>query len=102
MFRGDPARLIQVLRWIAQGPHIKVVLVNFFAGLTDLAEIAGLLLAAMKEVEELKVPVVARLIGNNLDAALGVIEQAGNPILIETDLERAIARASALCGKIAA
>ena len=95
MFRGDPARLIEVLRWIAQGPHIRVLLVNFFAGLTDLGEIARLLLQALAAVPELRAPVVARLIGNNLDEALAVIAAAGNPIAVETDLERAIERALA-------
>ena len=34
-FRGDPARLIAVMRWIASRPSVRVVLVNIFAGITD-------------------------------------------------------------------
>lgn len=90
MFRGDPARLIQVLRWISEGPDVEVVLINFFAGATDLAETTRLLLTALDHVQ-LRQPIVARLIGNNLDAALRVISEAGNPITVETDLDRAIA-----------
>jgi len=90
MFRGDPGRLIQVFRWISEGPQIKVVLINFFAGLSDLGEIARLLLIALKETPELKAPIVARLIGNNLEEALAVIDADGFPIAVETDLERAI------------
>ena len=92
MFRGDPARLIQVLRWIANGANVRAVLVNFFAGMTDLAEIATLLLAALDQVPELRAPVVARLIGNNLDQALQIISAASNPLVVETDLERAMDR----------
>jgi len=95
MFRGDPARLIQVLNWIAQGAAVEVVMVNFFAGATDLAETTGLLLTALDSVA-LKVPVVARLIGNNLDAALKIIADAGDPIAVETDLDQAIARTIAI------
>jgi succinyl-CoA synthetase beta subunit len=89
-FRGRPDRLIQVLRWIAEGPGIRAVLVNFFAGLTDLGEIAGLLLQALAAVPEITVPVTARLIGNNFDEAVRVIAKAGMPITVETDLEQAI------------
>ncbi|MEJ0048182.1 MAG: hypothetical protein WDN04_20225 [Rhodospirillales bacterium] len=100
-FRGRPDRLIQVLRWIAEGPRIRAVLVNFFAGLTDLGEIAGLLLQALQAVPEIRVPVTARLIGNNLDEAVRVVGRAGNPIAIETDLERAIDMAIASMAAIA-
>jgi succinyl-CoA synthetase beta subunit len=89
-FKGDPARLIQVLQWIAAGPSIRSVLINFFAGHTDLAEIARLLVIALEAVPELKAPITARFIGNGLEAAIAIIVEAGNPIAIETDLERAI------------
>jgi succinyl-CoA synthetase beta subunit len=89
-FKGDPARLIQVLRWIAEGPSIRSVLINFFAGHTDLGEISRLLISALEAVPELRVPVTARFIGNGLERAREVIATAGNPIAIETDLERAI------------
>lgn len=91
-FKGDPARLIQVLRWIAAGPSIRSVLINFFAGHTDLAEIARLLVIALEAVPELEVPITARFIGNGLEAAIAIIREAGDPIAIETDLERAIDR----------
>ena len=89
-FRGKPDRLIQVLRWIAEGQGIRAILVNFFAGMTDLGEIAGLLLQALDAVPEIRVPVTARLIGNNFDEAVRVVARAGTPIIVETDLERAI------------
>jgi succinyl-CoA synthetase beta subunit len=44
--RGSPARLIRVLEWITAQPSLKAVLVNIFAGITDLGEFAGLLAAA--------------------------------------------------------
>jgi len=89
-FRGDPARLIQVMQWIAAGPNIRSVLINFFAGHTHLGEIARLLLRALEAVPELRAPITARFIGNGLEEACAVIAEAGDPIAIETDLERAI------------
>ena len=89
-FRGDPARLIQVLRWIAQGRAIRSVLMNFFAGVTHLGELARLLLLALEAVPELKVPVTVRIIGNGYDEAISILQAAGSAVRVEPDLERAI------------
>ncbi|HET7595551.1 MAG TPA: ATP-grasp domain-containing protein [Burkholderiales bacterium] len=88
--RGDPSRLIHVLNWIAEGPCVKVVLVNIFAGITDLGEFAQLLLAALRSAPRLRAPVVARLVGNGVESARTVLAEAG--IAVVTDLERALAQ----------
>lgn len=92
-FRGDPRRLIQVLRWIARGPEIRVVLVNIFAGITHLGEFSRLLVEALRSVPELRVPIVARLVGNGQAEAESILLASGVPIVIETDLDRALALA---------
>jgi succinyl-CoA synthetase beta subunit len=97
--RGDPARLIHVFRWIAAGPKIRSVLINFFAGITHLGEVAKLLVEALKAVPELRVPVTARLIGNGYDEAIAVFAAAGNPLRVEPDLDRAIELALAPLNK---
>ncbi len=89
-FRGDPARLIAVMRWIASRPSVKVVLVNIFAGITDLAEFAKLLVQAAGQVPELRVPIVARLIGRNLDDARQILGASDLAVTLEPDLDRAI------------
>ena len=93
-FRGDPTRLIQTLRWIAAGPAIRVVLVNIFAGITDLREFAALLVEALRHVPELRVPIVARLVGNGAEGARSLLEAAGLAITLEPDLDRAVALAA--------
>jgi succinyl-CoA synthetase beta subunit len=98
-FRGDPARLIAVMRWIAARPSVRVVLVNIFAGITDLAEFARLLIAAGAQVPELRVPIVARLIGRNLDEATQILADCGRPVTVEPDLERAVAQALVVAGE---
>jgi succinyl-CoA synthetase beta subunit len=90
-FRGDPARLIAVMRWVAARPTVRVALVNIFAGITDLAEFAHLLVQAANEVPELRVPIVARLIGRNLDEARHILRASGLAVTLEPDLKRAIA-----------
>jgi len=87
--RGETRRLTQVLEWIGEGKNIKVVLVNIFAGITDLGEFARLLLAALAAAPALNVPVVARLVGNGLPAAREALAPAG--IALHTDLDDALA-----------
>lgn len=88
--RGDPARLVHVLNWIGAGPRVRVILVNVFAGITDLGEFARLLLAALAQAPHRRLPVVARLIGNGLEAAQQVLGPAG--ITVVTGLDQAVAR----------
>jgi len=88
--RGDPTRLINVFQWIAAGRNVRSVLINFFAGITHLGEVAKLLVTALNAVPELRVPVTARLIGNGYDEAIAVFASAGHPLRVEPDLDRAI------------
>jgi succinyl-CoA synthetase beta subunit len=88
--RGDPTRLINVFQWIAAGRNVRSVLINFFAGITHLGEVAKLLVTALNAVPELRVPVTARLIGNGYDEAIAVFAAAGYPLRVEPDLDRAI------------
>jgi succinyl-CoA synthetase beta subunit len=84
-FRGDPGRLVSVLGWLREAPSVKALLINIFAGITDLGEFATLLVKAFGEGPALKVPIVARLEGTNLDAAQAVLAQAGIPFYTELD-----------------
>ena len=88
--RGDPTRLVDVLRWISEGPRVKVLLVNIFAGITDLGEFSNLLLEALSRVPQFKVPVVARLVGTRVDAARTVLAARG--IALHTSLDEALAQ----------
>ncbi len=90
-FRGDPRRLVQVLRWIAAGAQIRVVLVNIFAGITHLGEFARLLVEALRLVPEMRAPIVARLVGNGQAEAESILSASG--VVLETDLDRALALA---------
>ncbi|HET9405179.1 MAG TPA: ATP-grasp domain-containing protein [Burkholderiales bacterium] len=86
--RGETTRLTQVLQWIGQGKKVKVLLVNIFAGITDLGEFSRLLVQALGAAN-LRPPVVARLVGTNLAAARDTLAAA--KIGLHTDLDAAIA-----------
>jgi succinyl-CoA synthetase beta subunit len=87
--RGETKRLVNVLNWMRQGPNVKVLLINIFAGITELGEFSRLLVSALQDVPEFKVPVVARLVGNGMDSARAVLREAG--ITLHTDLDAALA-----------
>jgi succinyl-CoA synthetase beta subunit len=96
--RGSPARLIRVLEWITSRSSLKAVLVNIFAGITDLGEFAGLLAAAIQASPNLRVPVVARLVGRNAAEARRILGEAQPGMLVTEDLEAALARIDAIVG----
>jgi len=86
--RGETKRLTQVLQWIGEGKKVNVLLVNIFAGITDLGEFSRLLVTALG-ASQLGKPVVARLVGNGLPVAREVLAAAG--ISLHTDLDDALA-----------
>jgi succinyl-CoA synthetase beta subunit len=90
--RGDPTRLIRVLEWIGARPNVRVALVNIFAGITDLSEFAGLLCTALERTPSIKVPVVARLVGNRFAEARAMLAERRPDIAVEEDLGAALAR----------
>ena len=87
--RGETTRLVKVLKGIGEGRNIKVILINVFAGITELGEFSRLVVKALQEVPEVRVPVVARLVGNGLPAAQEVFGAAG--IALYPDLDDALA-----------
>ncbi len=89
-FRGDPGRLIWTMQQVARGTNVRGVLVNIFAGVTHLGELADLLLQARAAVPELTVPMVVRLVGNGLDEAKEILAAADDPPILEVDLEKAV------------
>jgi len=88
--RGSPARLMRVLEWITSHPSLRVVLVNIFAGITDLAEFASLLADALEQSPTLKAPVVARLVGRNAAEAQRILAQRQPRMFVTEDLEAAL------------
>ncbi len=90
--RGSPARLMRVLEWITSRQSLKAVLVNIFAGITDLGEFANLLAAAIDQSPALTVPVVARLVGRNAGEAKYILAQRQPGMLVTEDLAEALAR----------
>jgi succinyl-CoA synthetase beta subunit len=96
--RGDPRRIVRALGWMAERPSLRVVLVNIFAGITDLAEFANLLVDALEQTPSLKVPVVARLVGRGAEGARKILAERRPDIPVEAELPAALDRVAAVIG----
>ncbi len=97
MMRGSPDRLIATLRQLCAAPRLRCVLVNIFAGITDLGEFAELLHRARDAVPELQVPMVVRLVGNGQARAEAILEGSDGRLKLIPDLDLAVAEISELC-----
>ena len=89
-FRGDPKRLMRVLEWISARPSVRILLINIFAGITDLSEFADLLCTALERTPSLQVPVVARLVGNRVEQARSILAARRPDIAVEEALDAAL------------
>lgn len=101
--RGSPERLLRIFDWLRAAGSVRVLLVNVFAGITDLAEFTQLLVTALRARPDWRVPIVARLVGNGEAAARRIID--ANPDLalcFEPDLERALDQVQVLLARQAA
>ena len=97
--RGSPARLIRVLEWITARSSLKAVLVNIFAGITDLGGVCRRCWRRRSQASpSLRVPVVARLVGRNAAEAKRILGEAQPGMLVTEDLEEALARIDAIVG----
>jgi succinyl-CoA synthetase beta subunit len=96
LLRGDPTRLTKTLGWISERPSVRVVLVNIFAGITDLAEFANLLCTALERTPALKVPIVARIVGNRFSEARDIFAQKRPDIAVEENLTAALNHVDAI------
>ena len=96
LLRGDPTRLTKTLAWIGERPTVRVVLVNIFAGITDLAEFASLLCLALERTPALKVPIVARIVGHRFAEARAILAAKRPDIAVEESLDAALNRVDAI------
>uniref|UniRef100_A0A7I4YJJ0 Succinate--CoA ligase [GDP-forming] subunit beta, mitochondrial n=1 Tax=Haemonchus contortus TaxID=6289 RepID=A0A7I4YJJ0_HAECO len=101
---GDPANFLDVggtvteeqvshaFRIITSDPRVKCILVNIFGGIVNCGTIANGLVAACRKMK-LRVPLVVRLEGTNVDEARNTLEKSGLPIITAGDLSDAAEKA---------
>jgi len=106
LFGGFPANFLDVgggatkekvtagFKIILQDPNVKAILVNIFGGIMRCDVIAEGVIAAVKEVN-LKVPLVCRLEGNQVERGQQLLRDSGLPIQTADNLADAARKAVA-------
>lgn len=106
LYGGKPANFLDVggnvqehqvkeaFRIITEDDGVKAILVNVFGGIVDCATIANGIVNACKTIE-LKIPLIVRLEGTNVDAAKKIVADSGLAIVNATDLDDAAKKACA-------
>ena len=85
---ADKAKVSAAFKIITADPNVKGILINIFGGIMKCDIIAEGVVAAVKEVG-LKVPLVVRLEGTNVDAGKKIIRESGLNVLPADDLDDA-------------
>ena len=100
---GEPANFLDVgggataekvtaaFKIILADPKVKGILINIFGGIMKCDTIATGVVTAAKEVN-IKVPVVVRLQGTNVDLGKKILQESGLPLISEDDLTKAAAK----------
>jgi len=99
-YDGEPANFLDVgggaskervtaaFKIITSDPNVKAILVNIFGGIMRCDIVAEGIVAAVKEVG-LKVPLVVRLEGTNVDLGKKILKESGLAIIPADDLDDA-------------
>ncbi|MEK6259884.1 MAG: ADP-forming succinate--CoA ligase subunit beta [Planctomycetota bacterium] len=90
-------QVTEAFRIILADPHVKGVLVNIFGGIMKCDTIVTALLSAYDNIG-IKVPLVVRLEGTNVELARKMLADSGKKITIGTDLTDAAKKAVASLG----
>ncbi len=78
-------RVTAAFKIILSDPHVEGILVNIFGGIMRCDVIAEGVVAAAREVD-LRVPLVVRLEGTNVDQGNKILSESGLPIISANDL----------------
>jgi succinyl-CoA synthetase beta subunit len=90
-------KVVESFKLILSDPKVKGILVNIFGGIMKCDIIAEGVTAAIKEVK-LKVPLVVRLEGTNVDLGKKILEESGLKIITALDLGDAAEKIVAMTG----
>ncbi len=100
---GEPANFLDVgggataekvtaaFKIILADPKVKGILINIFGGIMKCDTIANGVVTAAREVQ-IKVPVVVRLQGTNVDLGKKILQESGLPLISEDNLTKAAAK----------
>lgn len=92
---SDVPKIVRAFEIMASDAHVKSVFVNIFAGINKCDVIAGGLVEAMKR-GILKVPVVVRLEGTNVELGRQILKESGIDVFVAHSMDEEAKKAVAL------
>jgi len=93
---GASAEMVENgFRIILSDPNVKAVLINIFGGILRCDVLAQGIVEAAKKVE-VKVPVVIRMEGTNVEKGRDILQQSGLNLIVATDLNDAAQKIAAI------
>jgi len=85
---ASPEKVGNAFRIVLQDPNVKTILVNIFAGINRCDWIAEGLVQAMRD-QDIKIPIVVRLAGTNVEKGGPILEASGFPFIMADNLDDA-------------
>jgi succinyl-CoA synthetase beta subunit len=95
---NDVSRVVNAFRILTADPRVKAVLINIFGGIARVDIIAQGVVEAHRELE-VRLPVVVRLAGTNLEEGERILSESGLPVVRAVDLGDAARKAVEAAGK---
>ncbi len=89
---ADEARVTHALKIILKDKKVKAILINIFGGIVKCDMIAAGVVAALKKIK-LRIPLVVRLQGTNVDAGKKILRDSGIPLIQADELWEAAQKA---------
>lgn len=89
---ASEGQVVEAFKILTSDEKVKAILVNIFGGIMKCDIIASGIVNAAKQVQ-LKVPVVVRLEGTNVDLGKGILKESGMTLITAEDLDDAAEKA---------
>jgi succinyl-CoA synthetase beta subunit len=90
-------QVIKAFTLMLSDPNVRAVLVNIFGGILRCDIVARGMVEASKQVE-IKVPIVVRMRGTNVDEGMKLLADSGLPVTLASDLKDAAGKVVAARG----
>ena len=91
---ASPERVSKAFNLVLSDENVKCILINIFAGINRCDWVAEGIIQAVQKIE-LKIPVVVRLSGTNVEQGRKMIEDSGLPLIMAETLKEAADKAVA-------
>ena len=95
---NDVSRVVNAFRILTADPSVKAGLLNIFGGMARVDIIAEGVVAAHREMD-IRIPVVVRLAGTNVEEGERILGQSGLSVIRAVDLGEAASKAVEAAGK---